>query len=255
MKYKEFVPCRKCKGNGKTIPRGYYRDTETRNGIEYKIVKECLHHKAWRLKEAAYQQFINNGFNKDYFDNSDNDYIGTESIGNIIRLKNYVERFIDEKVSSSILYFYGKNGTQKTVTANWIGSYLIQANYDVQYISMNNLLDLLWNSQRDEEQKKRLLKYEDCNLVIIDEAFDKEKSVIWGSGKQLGLIDDFIRERINYNKGIIFISNKEPSQIKAEGFSISIQDLIDRELKKRDSLFIFKDNYFDNLGTIPERVF
>jgi len=258
MSFKQFIPCRKCKAT-KNIPEGFYRDVETKNGIEYKIIKECLHHVAWQLNENAYKEFIKSGFNKDYFEinNTEDggDYVGKKSIGNIFRLRNYIEFFNDSKVNSSILYFVGTNGTQKTTTATWIANKLIKNNKSVKYILMKDLLEKLWQENREEDIREYIVELSKCDLLIIDECFDKSKMHIWESGKQIGYLDNFIRNRININKGIIFISNKYPNQIKSEGFSESLQELIKRELLKRDSLFTFEDNYYDEIGAIPERLF
>ena len=79
--------------------------------------------------------------------------------------------------------------------------------------------------------------------------------MLWKSGAQIGCIDEFLRERINNNKGTIFISNKKPNEIEKQGFSHSIEDLIRRETEKRDYFFEFKDNYFDSTGEIPATLF
>jgi len=263
--YSTFIQCRKCKSKqSKSSPPGYYKDITIKNGIEYSGIKECECHEKWRLNEENYSAFINAGFNGTYFNSADT-YEGTKSAGNILRLKQYIYCFIscNKPVQSSILYFYGKNGTQKTVTAHWIGSELIKKKFDekymafdVRYISMKELIDNLWKRERDEQIAAKIDHLVNrCSLLIIDESFDKEKVHVWESGKQLAYIDDFIRTRINNSLGIIFISNKHPNEIKKEGFSVSLQDLIQRELQKRDSLFTFEDNYQDSISTPPEVLF
>jgi len=259
--YKKYIQCRTCKGkNPKTSPPGFIRDIETKNGINYPIVRECLCHKVWAAEENAYSEWIKSGFRSEYFtinnnENGEGDYVGTKSIGNIIRLYQYIDKFDNPQVSSSVLYFFGLNGTQKTVTANWIANRLIRRGKSVYAPSMKELLDKLWKEEREDICKEHIDLYSNCDLLIIEESFDKEKAHIWDSGKQIGYLDNFIRNRLNNNKGIIFISNKGINEIKKNGFSDSLVDLIERETKKRDSFFTFYDNYFDSVGSVPEKLF
>ena len=120
---------------------------------------------------------------------------------------------------------------------------------------MKKIIDELWNSQRDEEAKAYIDKLLKCDVLIVDEAFSKDKIHLWQSGNQIGYVDEFLRERLNANKGIIFISNTPASAIEEQGFSHSIHDLVNRELKKTNGIMTMNDNYFDNIGSIPESLF
>lgn len=251
MNLEKFIPCRKCKHQENSeIPDGYIK---VEGGI-----KECECHKKWVSDKRNFITFKQSGFNPSFFDKSFNDYVGIESIANIERLKNYIKCFDGEtrdKAISSIIYFYGINGTQKTSVANYIAKQLIEKKIHVNYILMKELIDRLWSAQRDEDSKYIIEKLSNTDVLIIDEAFSKDKIHLWASGNQLGYIDEFIRERINKNKGIIFISNTQIDDIENQGFSHSIQDLVLREVTKRKTNMIFKDNYMDNLGAIPDILF
>ena len=113
---------------------------------------------------------------------------------------------------------------------------------------MKTLIDNLWNSQRDDEAKKKINDWLNCDVLILDESFSKDKLHLWSSGNQLGYIDEFLRERITLGKGCIFISNTHPDDVEKQGFSHSIQDLLSRELKKQNGLMTFRDNYFDSIN-------
>ena len=188
-------------------------------------------------------------------------YKGNESISNVSRLIKYIHLFDDKdentrkKVTKSVIYLYGPNGTQKTTLANWIGSELLQKGVSCCYALMKKIIDELWESQRDEEAKAYIDKLLKCDVLIIDEAFSKDKIHLWQSGNQIGYIDEFLRERLNNGKGIIFISNNSPSEIESQGFSHSIHDLVNRELLKTDGTMKMIDKYFDNIGQIPESLF
>jgi DNA replication protein DnaC len=255
--FKKFTPCRKCnqKANSQ-IPTGFYYDMIQKDGHDYKVVVECPHHQEWKRTESLYKNFIKAGFDKSKFEWEPTDYVGEKSKIQLRRIQSYVSDLDkNAKIGSVLVYMSGPNGTQKTTIANWIGRQRLLMGYSVHYVVMKKLVDTLWNSQRDEEAREIIDGWKQDDLIIIDEAFDKKKNGLWESGKQIGVIDEFVRERINLNKGIIFISNCSPWEIKDNDFSISLVDLIQRELKKYDSHLIFEDNYIDTVNTPPERLF
>jgi len=251
----KFIPCRKCKKkDGSSIPEGYFLGPKG-------LINECHHHKVWRLERELERKALNRGFSKDAIEYTlETDYVGTKSKAEIERLLTYDDCFIGpnkEKVMSSFIYVYGDNGTQKTSFVQAIGVDLLRKGIDCRYVLMKTLVDILWNSQRDEEAKEKAEDYLNCDVLILDEAFSKDKIHVWASGNQLGYIDEFLRERINSGKGCIFISNKLPEDIESQGFSHSLQDLVQRELKKQDALLTFRDNYVDTVSEdqMPERLF
>lgn len=200
---------------------------------------------------------------RDAMNYSFGDYVGTASKDQIERLKQYCSLFssknkaIIDKVRASWIYLYGPNGTQKTTCSSVVGKTLIDYGYDCRYTLMKTLIDSLWNSQRDEEAKEKVDEWLNCDVLIIDEAFSKDKLHLWQSGNQIGYIDEFLRERINLGKGCIFVSNTHPNDVEKQGFSHSIQDLLSRELKKQNGLMELKDNYFDSISEseMPETLF
>lgn len=250
MNLDKFIPCRKCKANGQ-IPDGYIK---TEQGV-----RECDCHKKWQLSKTVFIKYKQNGFNPLDFDKTFDDYVGKKSLPNITRIKGYLDCFdsaeTKDKVKSSVLYLYGPNGTQKTTIAAVIGKTLLFKGVSTRYILMKQLIDALWNSQRDAKAKDLIDRLIECDVLIIDESFSKDKLHLWASGNQLGYIDEFIRERINSAKGIIFISNTRSDQIEEQGFSHSIQDLVLRETAKQKAVMTFEDNYMDSIGDIPTQLF
>lgn len=257
----EFKACRKCHHTKGPVPEGYYmsESVNPRTGIKVPVMIECEHHRVWRIKKAAEKKFLDGGFNKDFFDYDIANYKGNESISNVSRLIKYVHLFDDKDIKNevvkSVLYLYGPNGTQKTTLGNWIGSELLQRGVSCQYALMKKIIDELWESQRNEESKAYIDKLLKCDVLIIDEAFSKDKIHLWQSGNQIGYIDEFLRERLNNRKGIIFISNNAPDEIESQGFSHSIHDLVNRELLKTNGAMEMVDRYFDNIGQIPDTLF
>lgn len=226
---------------------GYITCTD-KDGLKYYKVCDCLK-KSLEEKQLE-AQYKHNGFDMRNYKYSPRSYVGTKSSKVKDRLLNYVKKFKENKdVRRLLLYMYGPNGTQKTTLASWVGKTLLTKGFSVRYILMNNLVALLqdcsnFNEEKAQKAQFMIDKFNDTDLLIIDESFDKDKLWISRSGYQLGIIDSFIRERVQrFNKGIIFISNKKPEEIKSQGYSVSIEDFIMRETTLNNTLLTFEDNY------------
>ena len=236
----EFQCCPKCKDKNGALPLGFI-EHKTQEGI---FAEECECHKKWVLESTLEAKFIHNGFDASLFNYSIRNYVGNESRAEKDRLINYVAKFDDPKVKKCIVYMYGKNGTQKTVLGNWIGKSLLSKGYSVRYLLMNNLVGMLQDAGFKDGVQEKLDKLDGTDLLIIDEAFDKEKMRLYKSGFQISFIDTWLRNRIQtLNKGVVFISNVKPEDIEKQGLSHSIQDFVERECKKCNSFLEFKDNY------------
>jgi hypothetical protein len=117
--------------------------------------------------------------------------------------------------------------------------------YKAQYLLMNTLVKLLMNAERNEEAQIEIEKLLDSDLLIIDESFDTKKLTIYKSGYQIPFLDSFIRDRINKQKGIIFISNVDSFDIDKNIFGISLYDLINRQIELDKSNVHFPSVYRD----------
>lgn len=253
-----FTPCRVCgkkqiPKNKPLIPKGFFYDTVTKNGIEYSIVKECECHKKWSDNNQIFLKFKKRGFDEKLFD------FNWDTVANKFkyekRIETYLEKFEDIRVRSSILYFYSNSDTRiRKQIANYIAKQLLYRGYECNYIEMNDLFKKLQMSNTDsdssvkEELRDEISILEDCDLLVIDNAFEKEKSQ-WG-----GHFGNFMRSRINNNKGILFISSTLISDISKVNlkyyYDESIKNFIADETDKRKSVF-----FFDPEVTIPEVLF
>lgn len=260
----KFIQCRKCLNknlslkSGKPIaPPGFIvEQVQPKGSIQPgDVVRECECHKIWRKKHELLIAGERASLSPQWIDyDLEKDYVGTESIDNVNRILNYVKRAtnpdepndVKSRLSSTVLYLYGTNGTQKTTIANWIGYEFLKAKKSVRYILMNDLIKMLQKAERDEEIQGKLEKLEDVDLLLIDEAFDKEKVTLYKSNFQVPFIDSFLRNRMQTkHKGIIFISNVSPYDIESKGFNYSIQDLVVRNMNKEKGFMEFKDRYDD----------
>lgn len=257
----EYKQCRLCKGkNGKVAPPGYISSfvENAETGLKNEVLKECTCHKEWRAENELLCKISRAGLRPDLIKYRPLDYVGTKSRADFDRLCKYVWRRNDLKESEEVLrkleaaclYLYGPNGTQKTTAANYAGIEFLRSSKSVRYYLMNDLIKLLQKADRDEAALALIECLADIDVLIIDEAFDKEKLTLYKSGWQLPFLDTFLRNRISKGKGIIFISNVLPTDIAANGFSKSIQDFVERNLIINKGLLEFNDNYIANATQI-----
>jgi hypothetical protein len=166
-------------------------------------------------------------------------YIGSDEEGNIPKLKIFIDKF-EEKFRSIHLYCFGINATQKTTCISWLGREIAKKGNIVNYLTMQELTRFLCSEQFNEELSCLVEKYNDSDLLILDESFDKSKVSIWKSGHQLPFLDEFLRKRLERNKkSTIFISNVKIEDISLD-FGLSLKSLIERNCK--NTCLEFKDN-------------
>jgi len=223
------------------------------NGI--KSARECSCHIRWTEEQklklryecaGGKTQFYNYNFDRDYVKNPVRD----DTYPFILK---YIEHFPrSERVRASITYFHGTNGTQKTTVAYYILREIIKLGFKARYLLMNDLIKYLMKAERDEEMQHMIESLSDYDLLIIDEAFMKNKVTIYQSKFQMPFLDSFIRNRINKSKGIIFISNVAPEEISSEGFSKDIQDIIVRQVRIDKSSAYFTMPYVAGQKVIDE---
>lgn len=245
---KSWIPCRSC--SKESFP-GYKKQLDS-SGRE--ILYECDCHKVWResgivesrLKESSipYSDFILS------YDPSKN-YFGDKKIsGTVIKVTDLISNSTDK---SSLWFFHGKQGTQKTTIAWWMGAYFTKSNKSVYYTTMQKIIEETVGSF-DEKKILRKKFYEEVPILIIDDAFFKDRLLLFkNSNYQLALFNNLLRgrgESIN-NLHTIVISSVPVNRIAAEGFGedieyyISTRSLIELEFpdeyKKESAKFKMSD--------------
>jgi DNA replication protein DnaC len=204
---------------------------------------ECERHLEWRLSRIGRAKMEAGGFQGRWFDyDPDRDYVGKVPAGleTVARLKKYVENW--PRTKDAVIYLGGANGTQKTTLASWMAARISRLD-DVAYVRMGDLVREL-NDQFDDEAIERCARLASVGFLVIDEAFDREKTQMWTSGKQLPALESFLKRRVeDYGLGMVFISNQSISDVKKNGFSESIANFVEREVAKRDGAMWLFDRY------------
>lgn len=245
----DFIPCRSCAKKRGPKPGYFYVNLPPYN---QRAAVECECHKRF-VKQATFMTKAKeaNIWPQALSYNPLVEYKGAKSGENLTRFMQYVNSF--SSYEDALVYIYGPNGTQKTTLAQWAGAQLIMRGYSVRYILMQTLLSLLSSGfDSDEDKLEKIARLQRMDLLIIDEAFSKDKVTLYESGYQLPFLDRFLRERIEINqKGLLVISNKAPELIESQKFSRSIQDFVDRN--SRASRLLFEDNYLQEANDFNPR--
>lgn len=110
------------------------------------------------------------------------------------------------------LYIYGQRTAGKTTLACVIGMSILQQGIEVCFIKAHSIQNLMLKCQgynQDESARDELDRYLSCEFLIIDDAFDRSKSVHWKNSPELIISEwnDFIRERVQQEKRLLFTSN------------------------------------------------
>ncbi len=158
------------------------------------------------------------------------DYIG-EDRKKIDKLKIFIDKF-EKKFHKIHLYFWSlENGTQKTTIASIVGKELLKKGFSVQFILMNQLINLLSEEKFNPEHTDILSPIRQTDFLIIDDSFDRKKSTIYKSGFQLPFLDQFLRTRLELDrKSTCFTSNISIDLIDESLFGSSMKQLIKRSI-------------------------
>jgi hypothetical protein len=238
-----FIPCSICseiKGP-EGMPGYYYVKSDPPYPDK---IKECRCHLKWsqnnllKLRSESTGIWANDMM-LEY--NPMSDYVGKQSRLSMKYLVTFASQF--DKYRDVTFYLCGKNSTQKTTLAQWVGMTLLRSGYSVKFMTMNGLIESIQPNFGDSRIKYGI-DYSKYDCLIIDESFDVNKVSIYKSGYQFPFLDNFLRSRIEPgNLSTIFISNKMPAEISGEGFPLSIQELVVRNTVRKGTALLFEDNY------------
>ena len=152
------------------------------------------------------------------------------SMGKVLR---YIQAAQRANYNFSNLYLYGKEKSSKTLIACLIGKEFIKYGHKVKFLLADDLTDLLlknygFDAPRKDEQND-LLK---LDLLILDGAFEVEKSALWKSSSR-NIINsswyNILRKLSDKNIRIVITSSTLPNYIQNE-YGSSLQNLLNEFL-------------------------
>lgn len=176
---------------------------------------------------------------KNYWDLPFEIYEGDKSQESYKKAIKYAKNCRNEKYRNINLYVYGEHSSQKTTIACNIGKEFIRQGLRVHYIGAGDLIDMLMKNSgftMVPEIDAKLREYEDSHLIIIDDAFDPNKSLIWSKNSSSNHLivaewDRFLRRLISNNVRIVITSNVLLSRMGSE-YSDGLFQLLDRNFVK-----------------------
>jgi len=225
--------CEKCN-------KGYIYALDEK-GEEIVYTCDCLiKFKEKKFKDIVFSKSKLPKFIKNY--SLDKDYIGDDINKNLKLVKEFIKNF--EEYNDISLYFYSsQRGNQKTTIAQYIMRELLYKKFDCRFMLMGDFLTILENEKFKEEASNLKDELLVCDLLILDDCFDKQKNNMYKSGYQLSFIDKFLRNRLEIlNKSTIFTSNYSINEIESETFGINIPALLKRNIQLYKYELEFKDN-------------
>lgn len=209
------------------------------NKLEYKEIDGELvavinpKHKK-ELRKNYYDYYLKKSkIPKDYWDIEFKHYKGIDSTDDLRKAMEYAKKCNDEKFHNINLYIYGVHSAQKSMVACNIGKEFIKEGLSVRFILAGDLIDLLLKTQgfsvnRELEEEKKELNSVD--LLIIDDAFDDKKAILWRTENKSMIVaewDRFLRNIISNDVRVIITSNFLMSSV-GSSYGKSLYELLER---------------------------
>ena len=165
--------------------------------------------------------------------------------GNVIRTE-YSKISVGNPFKSLHCYVYGEQGTQKSTVLKGMLTKLAKKGKEVYYIFCKDLIDIIIDSDRDENAKKLLDYIINVDVLVIDE-FEEQRTNLWQSGYKERSLIVWIKNRLEVSrKSTWFVSNATIEEMKNGKFGELFGDVIERETLY--GRFEFKDKYVNSLS-------
>jgi DNA replication protein DnaC len=193
-----------------------------------------------KVKEEKYRLLLRkSGIPKFYHDIHFDDYKGNMSRGNLDKLRYMLDHIYDEKFKDINLYLWGAgNGTQKTASACNFGKECLKIGLSVKFMYFGVFINYLMKCQgfkRDEDAYSKLMELKGSDILILDDCFDPNKSLLWKNEQSRSMIiseiDSFLREAIYNNKRFVLTSNMSIDTLESN-YGVSLYELMDRNFVK-----------------------
>lgn len=204
-----------------------------KTGNEYSILNPDYQKK---IQNEKYQFFLEkSNIPSFYWNIKFEDYKGDRN-KEVRKIIHYAENCHKEKFKHVHLYLWGNSGCQKTALACNILKQGIETGLKVKFILAGVLISYLLKVQGfsiDEDIELKLKELKKCDLIVIDDIGDINKSVYWKNSANLVIAawDTFLREVLSSNTKVIMTSNFDITIFK-QYFGDSMYELIDRNFSQ-----------------------
>jgi len=183
------------------------------------------------------------------------DYYGNMSKDNVHKLQAMLHNIYEPKFKDINLYLWGAEaGTQKTACACNFGKGCIKLGMQVKFMLFGSFVNYLMKLQgfhRDEEANDKINDLKNSDIIILDDCFDPNKSMLWKreSSRELIVseIDTFFREHIYSKKRFVLTSNLSLDMVK-QNYGLFLFELLDRNFVQLNFLDSIKEFRKERLG-------
>jgi DNA replication protein DnaC len=162
------------------------------------------------------------------------DYKGDLGSKEIKQIMYYANNCHKENFKHIHLYLWGNYSTQKTALGINILKQGIKNGLKIGFILAGELIDCLMKLQgfsKDEDSHTRIKALKECDLLLIDDVGDINKSTFWKTSENNNMVlscwDLFFREVLSSDTRVIMTSNFDIGIFK-QYFGEAMHELIDR---------------------------
>jgi len=198
----ELVKCSKC-NNGTIIKRD-------EAGEEYSAHCECRQHNraVTDFKSKLLEASIPKDFwyldTKGYINSSGYSYDRIENEINLQIIKKYCNNMESHLENGRSLYLFGDNNSGKTMLMTILLKEAIKKGYRVKFQTMS---EIITGYMKNWFEKKDISVFKECDLLGVDDSFDRRKTYTSENQIQISQIDDLFRHRIHHWKSTIITAN------------------------------------------------
>lgn len=213
---------------------------------------------AWQkhIQNVRYKFFLKeSGIPIDYWDIDFDSFPWEKSKDSVNKCMKFSAEMTEEKFSHISLYLHGINSSGKTSVQCAIGKAAIRHGLKVSFVLAGALTDLFFKVKgfkAEDEAKIAFDKIQGSNIILIDDAFDKNKSTLW-SGDNKGMIigywDSFLRDMLSKGTRFVITSNFTMAEVGAS-YGISMKELLERnfiQLPFQDQVKFIRKNRLERV--------
>lgn len=209
---------------------------ETRDGVEVLVVN---HEYEKKIKQAKFNLFLkNSGIPNFYWNIEFDDYKGNSSSIALKKIRYYAAHCHEPDFDYVHLFLYGARSTQKTALACNILKTAMHNGLKAKFVLSGQLIDKLMKIQGfkiDEDLYYEIKKLKEADIIVIDDIFDPQKSLLWKNSENKNMIisewDTFLRDVLSSKTRVIMTSNYSVEIIK-QHYGEDLFELVDRNTEK-----------------------
>lgn len=185
-----------------------------------------------------------------------NDYVGENSKETIDKLKIFAQKI--NKENSINLYLWSiKPSSQKTAVATYILKTYIEKGFLCKFVPATKIINAMLKVQGysdDEEANQFLSGLDNCDVIVIDDAYNALTSLEFKTSKLIVCAwDEFLRQKIRDGIQIIITSNNSVQYI-LDKFGENLYDLVERNFIKFELKDVVKNKRKEDLKNKFEEI-